>query len=141
MDDDIDEMINAIDALEKKADEKNLPEVQKAKEIQLDVEDINAVAETLVNMVQEDRSKADEVFKMFFTDIGFGKDRSEASKEALTRALELKIEASKNIIELLKIKTKANEIKSNVGVFFTAMSGKKAGIDISSLKAEIKETK
>ena len=93
----IDEMIDDLDVIKKGTDEKNLPEVQKAKEIQLDVEDINAVAETLVKMVQEDRTKADEIFRMFFTDIGFGKDKSEASKEALTRALELKIEASNSL--------------------------------------------
>jgi hypothetical protein len=139
MNDDIDKMIDEIDDIDKKVDEKNLPEIQKAKEIQLDVEDINEVAETLVKMVQEDRTKADEIFKMFFIDIGLGKDRSEASKEALTRALELKIEASKNIIELLKVKTRANETKSNVGVFFTTMNAKKAGINLEELKAEIKE--
>jgi len=108
-DTDIDDMIDAIGTMEDGAIEKvekNLPQTQKAKEVELDIEDINSVAETLVKMVQDDRSKADDIFKMFFTDIGFGKDRSDASKEALTRALELKIEASKNIIELLKVKTK-----------------------------------
>jgi len=112
--------------------------IKKKKELELDVEDINSIAENLVKMTMMDRQKADKIFEMFFTALGLDKDRSEASKEALTRALELKIEASKNLIELLKIKTKANEMKTNIGLVFNTMPGKKAGIDLSSIRKENK---
>ena len=112
--------------------------IKKKKELELDVEDINSIAENLVKMTMMDRQKADKIFEMFFTALGLDKDRSEASKEALTRALELKIEASKNLIELLKIKTKANEMKTNIGLVFNTMPGKKAGINLDSIRKENK---
>jgi len=71
---------------------------------------------------------------MFFTSIGLDKDHSQASKEALTKALELKIEASKNLIELLKIKTKAQEMKTNIGFVINSVPGKKAGLNIDSMR-------
>jgi hypothetical protein len=116
-------------------------EIEKVrKDLELDIDDINSIAEHLVKLTAEDRSKADKIFEMFYTDIGIGKDRTEASKEALTRALELKIEASKNIIELLKIKTKANEMKTNIGLAFNVSTGKRAGIDLSAIKNARKKT-
>ena len=108
------------------------------KDLELDVEDINSIAEGLVKMTSDDRRKADKIFEMFFTNLGLEKDKSQASKEALTRALELKIEASKNLIELLKIKTKANEMKTQIGIAFNTAPGKKHGIDLSNIRKEAK---
>jgi hypothetical protein len=133
----IDSMLKEMDESSPvKVEDKEL--VKRKKELELDVEDINSIAENLVKMTMMDRQKADKIFEMFFTALGLDKDRSEASKEALTRALELKIEASKNLIELLKIKTKANEMKTNIGLVFNTMPGKKAGIDLSNIRKENK---
>jgi hypothetical protein len=109
------------------------------KDLEVDIEDINSIAENLVKMTKDDRAKADKIFEMFYTAVGVDKDRTEASKEAISRALELKIEASKNLIELLKIKTKANEIKTNIGLAFNVSSGKKAGINLENIRKETKK--
>ena len=136
--------MDLIDSMLEEMDENSLTKtedkelIKKKKELELDVEDINSIAENLVKMTTEDRKKADKIFEMFFTALGMDKDRSEASKEALTRALELKIEASKNLIELLKIKTRANEMKTNIGLVFNTMPGKKAGIDLGNIRKETK---
>jgi hypothetical protein len=135
----IDEMLDEMDEKEKMPvviDDKEL--AKKRKDLELDVEDINSIAEGLVKMTQDDRKKADKIFELFFTNLGLDKDRTEASKEAITRALELKIEASKNLIELLKIRTKADEMKTNIGIMFNSMPGKKAGIDLSAIRKEKK---
>ena len=135
--DSIDKMLEELsESSLDKTEDKEL--IKKKKELELDVEDINSIAENLVKMTMADRQKADKIFEMFFTALGMDKDRSEASKEALTRALELKIEASKNLIELLKIKTKANEMKTNIGLVFNTMPGKKAGINLDSIRKENK---
>ena len=135
--DSIDKMLEELsESSLDKTEDKEL--IKKKKELELDVEDINSIAENLVKMTMMDRQKADKIFEMFFTALGMDKDRSEASKEALTRALELKIEASKNLIELLKIKTKANEMKTNIGLVFNTMPGKKAGINLDSIRKENK---
>jgi hypothetical protein len=108
-------------------------EVQKRNESkEMDVEDASSVASGLVDMVKNDREKADEIFNLFYTNLAKDTDRSQASKEALTKALELKIEASKNIIELLKIKTRT--VDGGTNVFVNAITPKKAGIDINNIR-------
>jgi hypothetical protein len=101
---------------------------------ELDVTDQDELAEELVNMVKDDRNKADEVFDMYYPKIATDKDRSEASKEGLTKALELKIEASKNIIELMKVKAKAEQSGTNIGIMLSGIPAKKAGIDMNVVR-------
>lgn len=135
-----------IDKMLTELDEKNLSKNDKKalektrNDLAVDVEDINNIAENLVVMTTSDREKADKIFEMFFTSIGLDKDHSQASKEALTKALELKIEASKNLIELLKIKTKAQEMKTNIGFVINSVPGKKAGLNIDSMRRDTKKS-
>jgi hypothetical protein len=110
--------------------------ISKVKSGEIDVEDLSSVAEGLVDMVKSDRVKADEIFDLFYADLAQKTDRSQASKEALTKALELKIESSKNIIELLKIKSRLTEGDANV--FISTTPSRKAGIDINNLKEAVK---
>lgn len=134
----IDEMLTELDEKDlSKSDKKVLEKTRK--DLEVDVEDINNIAENLVVMTTSDREKADKIFEMFFTSIGLDKDHSQASKEALTKALELKIEASKNLIELLKIKTRAQEMKTNIGFVINSVPGKKAGLNIDSMKQGTKK--
>jgi hypothetical protein len=108
------------------------------KESDIDVEEANSRAKGLVDMVKDDRKKANEIFDLFYTNLAQDTDRSQASKEAITRALELKIEASKNLIELLKIKTRFNESGNKVGLFFGGTtSAEKAGIDLKEIKKNL----
>jgi hypothetical protein len=125
-----------IDELGFSDEEKKVVE-GKIKSGEIDVEDLTSVAEGLVEMVKNDRSKADEIFDLFYTDLAKKTDRSEASKEALTKALELKIESSKNIIELLKIKARMSDGGANV--FINTISPKKAGIDINNIREAVKD--
>ena len=110
--------------LEEKKD--NLPDASEEEELMQEV----------VNMAVEDRKKADDLYNVFVPDVSTGRDRSQASKETMAKAVELKISSAKNIIELLKLKK--NDAKNSVGVFFggETMSGKKAGIDIRNITGE-----
>jgi len=69
----------------------------------------NELESHIVDMVQQDRSKADQLFDLFYDKLLQGKDHSQASKEQVSKALELKIEASKNIIEVLKVQQKQQQ--------------------------------
>jgi len=133
----IDNILDTISVSENELGKKEIVKTS-SKEV-IDVEDETVLAEELFKTVKEDRLKADKIFDLFYPEIGSGKDRSTASKEALTKALELKIQAANNIIELLKLKNRAREQKSNVGVFIGDISPKKAGISIQSLQEEINE--
>jgi len=100
----------------------------------IDVEDDTALAEELIRTVKDDRSMADKIFQLFYPEISMGKDKSTASKEALTKALELKIAAANNIIELLKLRSKNREAKNQIGVFVgNQISEKKAGFSFSDI--------
>jgi GH24 family phage-related lysozyme (muramidase) len=130
----IDEIISEIGISEEDIENKEIAELDKN---ELDVDDETAIATELLKTVNDDRAMADKIFQLFYPEIGSGADKSQASKEALTKALELKIEAAKNIIELLKVKQKAKQSKASLGFFFgDTVSPKKAGINLGSLVNE-----
>lgn len=125
----IDEILGELDT---KEDTKEI--VIKPKTEIIDASDTSEIEQELVKQTLEDRKMADKIFNLFFPDLGFKKDRSQASKEAINKALELKIAASKNIIELLKIRKQTN---NQLGIFVGTQSGKKAGIDIDTIANEL----
>jgi ATP-dependent Lon protease len=112
--------------------------ITQQKEIEA-VAEVDELTQELLTMVKDDRSKSDEIFDLFYTNLAADKDHSQASKETLARALELKIEASKNIIELLKIKARLSEGTGNkVGIVFGSTPAKKVGIDLDNIRANLK---
>jgi len=127
----IDKISDSIVEVEQVDDKKSLV---KAEEKEIDVTDTSEIEEELIKQTTDDRKKADQIFEMFYTDLGLRTDRSQASKEALTKSLELKISASRNLIDLLKIKKEAS---NKLGVFVNTVSSKKAGIDIRNIENEI----
>ncbi len=139
MNSDIDEIIDSLNETTKELNTVSSKDLIEKKQ-EIDASDTDELSNTLVNMVFDDRKKSDEIFDLFYTNLASDNDRTTASKEALARALELKIEASKNIIELLKIKTKADEQGAKVGIFFGGVSPKKAGLDINEIRNAASQT-
>lgn len=136
----IDDIIDEIDIEE--IEEKKDSVVSPSKELQNEGENLPDIIEedelmrSVVEMTMEDRQKADDFYNIFVPDVVTGRDRSEGSKEAMAKALELKIASAKNIIDLIKLK-KNNDKGNNVGIFFgESMSGKKAGINMDNIKKE-----
>lgn len=125
--DDIDGMLDELTQESK--------EVSKKQDTDVDATDKEELAKNLLEMTNDDRAMADKIFEMFYPNISMGTDRSQASKEAITRALELKINAGRNIIELMKL-LKQEEKTGNVGIF---INEKKAGIDISNIRDELED--
>ena len=127
----IDKISDSIVKVEQVDDKKSLVKAEKK---EIDATDTSEIEEELIKQTTDDRKKADQIFEMFYTDLGLRTDRSQASKEALTKSLELKISASRNLIDLLKIKKEAS---NKLGVFVNTVSSKKAGIDIRNIENEI----
>lgn len=121
----IDELLEEFDAPEEKK------EVVKKGITDIDVSDKEELAEELIVLTREDREMADKLFNLFYPEISRGQDRSQASKEALSKALELKINAGRNIIDLMKIMKQEEKTNNSIGVFF---SGKKTGINLQDIK-------
>lgn len=126
MSDNIDDMLKDLEgiSIENKS-------IEKANPLELDVTDREDLATELIKVTRDDRKMADKLFELFYPEIMSGQDRSQASKEALTKALELKISAGRNIIDLLKVMKQEEKNQNSIGVFFTE---KKAGINLDNIK-------
>lgn len=92
------------------------------------------VMTAIFKMAIEDRKKADDAYEIFAPEIATRKDNTTASKEAMMRAIELKIASAKNIIDMMKL----NKRETSVGVFMgDLLSENKVGISIKHLSDEI----
>lgn len=144
----IDDIINEIDVEDEDENDQEIEKnensvvepnknVKSEEKNEIDVTEDEELMRTVVDMVMQDRQKADDLYNVFVPDVSTGRDRSEGSKEAMTKAVELKISSARNVIDLLKLKK--NDAKNSVGVFFgETMSGKKAGIDIKNITEDDK---
>jgi len=130
----IDEEILAIESSLETIREKSVPIVIQEKGKEIDITDDIEVSTAMLKMIENDRTQADKIFDLFYGDLSLGKDHSQASKEGLARALELKIEASKNLLELIKAKQKSKESRGGVGIILNTINDKKAGINISGFE-------
>lgn len=90
------------------------------------------ITDEILKMAKDDRKMADKIFDTLYSRVANEKDHSQATKEALTRSLELKIDASRNLIEVLKVKAKKKE--NNVqNAFVNIVTEKRVGIDYNNL--------
>jgi hypothetical protein len=81
--------------------EHSLIEVQKQQ-----IEQMNSIAQDVVNSVAEDRDRADELYDFMRDQIDIDGDKNPATREAMAKALDLKMKGTDQKIELLKIKAK-----------------------------------
>ena len=115
--DDFDDIVDSFDA-----DIKDIEETEKSdesKELQID-----AITSELMNMVKDDRAKADEVFDIMRDQIEGG-DKSMAVRETLARAVEIRVSCSQNLVELLKIKSSLKKVNKAVQINVGSETGTK----------------
>lgn len=141
MGDEFDEVIEEFededisdDIEEIEEDEKALEE-EKSKELTID-----NIANEIMQMCLDDRAKADEVFDLMKRRIENEGDTSQAAKETLARAVEMRTNSSQNLVELLKIKTNLKKVNNatqiNIG---SSESGIKIkGVDTNVILQKIK---
>lgn len=140
--DELDNILNELHEDEEKKEiqtsSKNLPTQIPFNGMLVDVEDDNALTTMILTSALEDKKKADDLFDIFETNIAMSKDRSDSSKEALTRAVEIRVQATANLVKILDVKSKA---KQNIGNNFInfQVSPKKVGIDMKNIKDNLEE--
>lgn len=132
IDDEIASIENSLEVIKGKS----LPDTIKDQNREVDITDETEVATHMLKMIEADRKKADEIFDLFYKDLALSKDHSTSSKETLARALELKIEASKSLLEMIKVKQKQKEQKGNIGIILNTVNEKKMGINISGINLD-----
>lgn len=70
------------------------------------IESMNIVASQIIENVDEDREKSDELYDFMRDQIDVEGDRNPATRQAMSDALGHKVESTKNLIEILKVKAK-----------------------------------
>jgi hypothetical protein len=105
---------------------------------------IDTLSNEFLVMCRSDREKADEIFDLFMKKLTDEKDFSQASKETLARAIEIKNTASANLIELLKIKAGLKKIDTAILInnnngAGTATGSRVKGVDTNEILRKIKE--
>lgn len=129
-----DELDEILDEVSKGLTKEEIKDVV-VQEDEVDASDVSEIEQELIKQTKDDRSKADQIFDLFYPNLGdSGHDRSQASKEAITKALELKIQASRNLIDLLRIK---KDTSSKLGIFVDTVSPKKAGINVDNIISQV----
>lgn len=134
--DDIDDLINEVDATEETTEvtttEQNLPSAE------IDLDEKHSLANRIVENSLDVIKKADTVFTNFSADVLYGKDRSTSSKEMLIKALEIQNSANKNLIDLARSLDKDNSGNTNI-LIGASISPKKSGVDPNNIKAHFKK--
>ena len=98
------------------------------------------VSDEILERINDTDGFLDEIYKLFYGPLSRGQDFSEASKEALVRSIELKIESTKILADLarsLAKKDAGNQSSQNVGVFIGTSPGEKFGINLNNINEEL----
>jgi hypothetical protein len=83
------------------------PEIPNKKELDVSVDSLSIA---IAKQYGDDIQKADEIYDLFYNRIASG-DNTQASKEALTKSLELRMAAGDNISKLIQIAAKLQEAR------------------------------
>ena len=106
-----------------KSDNKELVE-QPLSQMDIAVQQMNEVTVLVVDNIKDDRDKSDELYDFMKDEIDVNGDKNPATREAMARAMELKMKGTDQMIELLKVKAKlinpqkaAFSVNVNLGKF------------------------
>lgn len=94
------------------------------------------IIDNVLEMTKEDRKQAGDVFDMFYDKLLSGRDYSPSTKEFIVKALEVKVNASRNLIDLLRIKNKKADTFGN-NVIYNTTSSFREGINLERIKNEV----
>ncbi len=88
------------------------------------IKQMNEITQFVVENIKDDRDKADELYDFMKDEIDISGDKNPASREAMAKAVELKMQGTTQMIELLKVKAKlinpqkaALSVNVNLGKF------------------------
>lgn len=110
-----------------------------------ELQQMDQIASTVIERVSEDREKADEAYDFMRDQIDIEGDRNPSTRDAMLKAVELKIMTTDQMIELLKIKAKminpnkGNNININLGDYDSQKGGNTNDL-ISIAEKYIKKT-
>jgi hypothetical protein len=97
-------------------EEKDITTTQNA-ETQVALKQMNQVTTLVVEQIADDRDKNDELYDFMKDLIDIDGDKNPATREAMSKAMELKMKATDQMLDLLRIKAKLlNPAKAGVSI-------------------------
>lgn len=82
-----------------------------------EIKQMDQVAKQVITQIDSDRDKSDELYDFMRDQVDIDGDRNPATRDAMAKAMELKMKGTDQMIELLKIKAKLiNPNKSGLNV-------------------------
>lgn len=82
-----------------------------------EIKQMDQVAKQVIIQIDSDRDKSDELYDFMRDQVDIDGDRNPATRDAMAKAMELKMKGTDQMIELLKIKAKLiNPNKSGLNV-------------------------
>jgi predicted nucleotidyltransferase component of viral defense system len=100
----------------------------------VDTTDDDELTAMILLSALEDKEKADDLYDIFKLNVEMSKDRSDSSKEALTSAVETRVNATTNLVKILDIRSKRKQQMSGNNFLNLQISSKEAGIDLKNIK-------
>jgi hypothetical protein len=139
MSDEIDALIGDIE--KSQVDLEKIVEQEKAVIIPEDKASMPVIANEIFDKINANDKIAEEIYRLFYDNLALGLDRSDASKDALLRSLEARIESSKILAELAKAVARRDGNKGSVGVGIAINTnpGQVYGIDVEKINDELGE--
>ena len=113
-----------------------------------EIKQMDKVAKQVVSQIGDDRDKSDELYDFMRDQVDIDGDKNPATRDAMAKAMELKMKGTDQMIELLKIKAKLinpNKPGLNVNINLGEYDQRKGGdtrdlIDVAEkLRGEYKE--
>ena len=111
-------------------------ETHETKEVAIDLDETNALANQIVENSLDVVKNSKKVFENFSDDVFKGRDRSTSSKEAMLKALDVQNNANKNMIDLAKVLSSKDK-GGGTNILVQAVTEKQAGISINNIRENI----
>lgn len=94
--------VNQNALMHRDEDDSGLPMADMSKEI----EQMNVIAQKVVENINQDREKTDEMYDFMKDLIDISGDKNGSTRESMARAIELKMKGTDQMLEILKVKAK-----------------------------------
>jgi len=104
----------------------------------IDTEDNNSLLSAVLESTFDDKRKADDLYRMFEERLNYNKDNTDASKQALTEAVNARNQASTNLIKLVETKFRYMNKEADPLVNIN-LSQRRTGIDLNNIEDALKD--
>ena len=104
---------------------------------EIDLEDDNSLSAAIIKNSLDVIKDAKKIFTSMSDDVLLGRDKSQASKEAMIKALDVQNSANANMIALAKVLAAKSKNMSGTNIQINTITPRQAGINLNNIKANL----